>query len=84
MKVFGNAFLLRALSAKECLRYVLSLPIHCAAVGCSTTGQFADDVRTAQSYKPLTEAEMTELRRVAHSATGAVVGSTMEYWKKWI
>ncbi len=52
MKVFGNAFLLRVLNAEECLRYVLSLPIHCATVGCSTGGQLDDDVRFAQSFTP--------------------------------
>jgi len=52
MKVFANAFLLRVLNAEECLRYALSLPILCATVGCSTTGQLDDDARIAQNLKP--------------------------------
>jgi len=84
MKIFGNAFLLRALNARECLSYVLSLPVHCATLGFSTKGQLEDDVRTAQSFKPLSEAEMDELRKVAQTARGAVTGPGMEYWKKKI
>ena len=55
MKNFGNAKLLQSFSAKECLTYVLSLPIHCTAIGCTTIGQLEDDVRIAQSLKPLDE-----------------------------
>jgi len=83
MKVFGNAFLLRVLNAEECLRYVLSLPIHCAAVGCSTTGQLDDDVRFAQRFKPLSSDEMDALRTVAITAgPGGVKGPALEYWKR--
>ncbi len=83
MKVFGNAFLLRVLNAEECLRYVLSLPIHCAAVGCSTTGQLDDDVRFAQRFKPMGNEEMEALRHVALTAgPGGVTGPALEYWKR--
>src|SRR3989454_4041516 len=33
MKNFGNAKLLQSFSAKDCLSYVLSLPVHCTAIG---------------------------------------------------
>ena len=83
MKVFGNAFLLRVLNAEECLRYVLSLPIHCAAVGCSTAGQLDDDVRFAQRFRPLSGEEMEALRKVAVTAgPGGVKGPALEYWKR--
>ncbi len=83
MKVFGNAFLLRVMNAEECLRYVLSLPIHCAAVGCSTTGQLDDDVRFVQRFKPLSSGEMDELRTIAVTAgPGGVKGPALEYWKR--
>ena len=83
MKVFGNAFLLRVLNAEECLRYVLSLPIHCATVGCSTGGQLDDDVRFAQSFKPFSNDEMEALRKLAVTAgPGGVTGPALEYWKK--
>ena len=82
IKVFGNAFLLRVLSADECLRYSLSLPISCAAVGCSTTGQLDDDVRIAQNFKPYTEEEMAEVRRRAVTGgPGGLQGPALEYWK---
>jgi predicted aldo/keto reductase-like oxidoreductase len=83
MKIFGNAFLLRVLNAEECLRYVLSLPIHCAALGCSTTGQLDDDVRFAQRFKPLSGEEMEALRTVAVTAgPGGLKGPALEYWKR--
>ncbi len=82
MKVFGNAFLLRVLNAEECLRYALSLPIHCATVGCSTIGQLDDDVRFAQSFKPYSASEMEELRnRAVTAGPGGLQGPALEYWK---
>ena len=38
MKSTANAKLLQAISLKDCLSYVLSLPIHCLALGCTTIG----------------------------------------------
>jgi predicted aldo/keto reductase-like oxidoreductase len=83
MKVFGNAFLLRVLNVEECLRYVLSLPIHCATMGCSTTGQLDDDVRIAKQFKPYTAEEMAALRNLAVTAgPGGAKGPALEYWKR--
>ncbi len=62
MKNFANAKLLQSFSAKECLCYVLSLPIHCTAVGCTTLGQLEDDVRIAQQFKPYSAEQMVALR----------------------
>ncbi len=83
IKTFGNAFLLRVLNAEECLRYVLSLPISCTPVGCSTTGQLDDDVRFAAAFKPYTAAEMDELRtRAVTAGPGGAKGPALEYWKR--
>lgn len=82
MKVFGNAFLLRVLNAEECLKYALSLPIHCAAVGCSTIGQLDDDVRFAQNFKPYTADQMEDVRnRAVTAGPGGLHGPELEYWK---
>ena len=78
MKNFGNAKLLQSFSAKECLSYVLSLPVHCTAVGCTTIGQLEDDVRIARQFKPLTPSEMAELRKRA----GSIKGPLLEDWKR--
>jgi hypothetical protein len=82
MKVFGNAFLLRVLNAEECLRYALSLPVHCATVGCSTPGQIDDDVRIAQNFRPYTLKEMEEVRtRAVTAGPGGLHGPSLEYWE---
>jgi hypothetical protein len=78
MKNFGNAKLLQSFSARECLSYVLSLPIHCTAVGCTTVGQIEDDVRIARRYHPLTPSEMAELRKRANT----IKGPLLEDWKR--
>ncbi len=84
MKVFGNAFLLRVLSARECLEYSLSLPIHCATLGFSTAGQADDDLRIARALKrPLPPAEMDQIRRRAVTeGPGGATGTALEYWKR--
>ncbi|MFB3826201.1 MAG: aldo/keto reductase [Bryobacteraceae bacterium] len=82
MKVFGNAFLLRPFSAGDCLRYTLSLPVTAAALGFCTIGQLEDDVRVAQSFKPLGPEVMTALRaRAASGRFDTMRGPALEYWK---
>ena len=82
IKVFCKAFLLRALSPRECLAYALSMPIHVAVCGAGTRGQMEDNVRTAQSFKPLAAADLADLRRRAIVGQGVYTGPAMEYWKK--
>ncbi len=83
IKVFGNAFLLRVMNPEECVKYVWSLPVHCAPLGASTTGQLDDDVRFAQRFKPLIPSEMDELRKTAITAgPGGLKGPALEYWKR--
>jgi hypothetical protein len=82
MKVFGNAFLLRSLNVKECLEYVLTLPIHCATLGYTTLGRLHDDVRVAQNFKPLGPEQMNGLRELASKGNGSLVGPVLEYWKR--
>ncbi len=78
MKNFGNSKLMQDFSARECLRYVLSLPISCTAIGCTTIGQLEDDVRFAKEFKPCTPAEMSELRQRAQK----IAGPYLEDWKR--
>jgi hypothetical protein len=77
MKSTANSKLLHAMALKDCLSYVLSLPIHCLALGCTTLGQIEDDVRIAQQFKPLGEAELAQLREKA----AALGGPHVEDWK---
>lgn len=82
IKVFGNAFLLRTFSVADCLRYTLSLPVTAAALGCCTIGQLEDDVRIAQSFKPLAAGEMDAIRARASSGKfDTIRGPALEYWK---
>ena len=62
MKSTANAGLLSEIHLKDCLTYVLSLPIHCLALGCTTIGQIEDDVRIAQQFKPMSQEEMAQVR----------------------
>ena len=78
MKNFGNAKLMQSFSAEQCLRYVLSLPVHCTAIGCTTIGQLEDDVRIAQQFKPYPEQQMAALRERAQT----ISGPELEDWKR--
>ena len=77
MKSTANAGLLSELHLKDCLSYVLSLPIHCLAVGCTTIGQIEDDVRIAQQFKPLAEQEMSRIRKAAERMAATCVGVSL-------
>ena len=78
MKSLANAKLLQDFSVRECLSYVLSLPVNCIAIGCTTVGQLEDDVRFAQQFKQLSADEMDPLRHRAQS----IAGPYLEDWKR--
>jgi uncharacterized protein len=82
IKVFCKAFLLRALSPRECLTYVLSMPVHAAICGAGTQGQMEDNIRAAQSFKPLSPEALADIRKRAIVGQGVYTGTGMEYWKK--
>src|ERR1039458_9910877 len=70
MKSTANAGLLGDIHLKECLSYVLSLPVHCLALGCTTIGQIEDDVRIAQQFKRMSEQTMAGVRERAKRLAG--------------
>ena len=78
MKSLANAKLLQSLSVRQCIQYVLSLPIHCLAVGCTTIGQIEDDVRIAREFRQYDGKEMTAIRDRAKKLAGA----GLEDWKR--
>jgi uncharacterized protein len=82
IKVFCKAFLLRSLSPRECLEYTLSMPVHVAVCGAGTQGQMEDNIRVAQSFKPLSAEVLADVRKRAIMGQGVYTGPTMEYWKK--
>lgn len=78
MKNFGNSGLLKEFTVRECLNYVLSLPIHCTALGCTAIPQLEEDVRVARSLAPLDAAQRLALTRRAEG----LKGPQLENWKK--
>jgi predicted aldo/keto reductase-like oxidoreductase len=78
MKSTANAKLLHSLPVKDCLNYVLSLPIHALALGCTTVGQVEDDVRIAQNFKQLSGEQLASLRKRAERYKGP----QLEDWKR--
>ena len=78
MKSLANAKLLQSLSVRQCIQYVLSLPIHCLAVGCTTIGQIEDDVRIAREFSQYSPEELSSVRDRAQKLAGAA----LEDWKR--
>jgi predicted aldo/keto reductase-like oxidoreductase len=78
MKGLANAKLLQSLSVRQCIQYVLSLPIHCLAVGCTTIGQIEDDVRIAREFAQYDKQQLTSIRERAKRLAGA----GLEDWKR--
>jgi len=80
MKSTANAKLLQRYSVKECIQYVLSLPVHCLAMGCTTIGQVEDDVRIAKGFLAYGETQLVSLRERA--VKWNLLGPSLEDWKK--
>ena len=78
MKPTANAKLLQNFSIHECLSYALSLPITCAALGCTTVGQIEDEVRVAKTFRQLTPDQMAAIRERARPIRGPI----LEDWKR--
>jgi aryl-alcohol dehydrogenase-like predicted oxidoreductase len=58
------------LTADECYRYALSLPVTAQVVGITSMRQLQDDVKMARSFKPMTAAEMDALRNRVKDEAG--------------
>lgn len=78
MKSTANSKLLHSITVRECIDYVLSLPVHCLALGCTTLGQIEDDVRIAQRFQAMAEPQMAALREKA----ARFKGPQLEDWKR--
>ena len=58
------------LSAEDCYRYCLSLPVTTQVMGITTMAQLKADVNLARNFKPMTKAEMATFRaKVRDQAT---------------
>ena len=61
-----------AATADECLRYALSLPTSVVITGCETVEQVEQALRAGRDFKPMTDAERTDLlnRTAPHALQG--------------
>ena len=78
IKSTANAGLLSVMHVRDCLNYVLSLPVHCVPLGCTTVGQIEDDVRIVQQFKPISAEQSAKLRKAATR----LAGPRLENWKR--
>ncbi|MBI3698015.1 MAG: aldo/keto reductase [Acidobacteria bacterium] len=75
MKTLGAGQILRqkAATMEDCLRYVWSLPVSTAILGCQEVAQVEANLRVARVAKPLSATAMNRLRRNL---------ATLEPWKR--
>lgn len=50
-----------AITMREAMRYVLSLPVSTVIIGCESAAQVEENVQLARAFTPLSEAQMAEL-----------------------
>jgi predicted aldo/keto reductase-like oxidoreductase len=50
-----------AITMREAMRYVLSLPVSTVIIGCDSAAQVEENVQLARAFTPLSEAQMAEL-----------------------
>jgi predicted aldo/keto reductase-like oxidoreductase len=79
MKTLGAGAILqnKAATRDECLRYVWSLPISTAILGCQEVAQVETNIAQARTVKPMTASEMDRLRE---RVRGLEIAS-LEPWK---
>jgi len=58
------------LTAEECYRYCLSLPVTTQVVGVTTMEQLKADIALARNFKPMSKAEMDALRAKVKDVSG--------------
>jgi aryl-alcohol dehydrogenase-like predicted oxidoreductase len=51
---------------RQAMSYTLSLPVSTVIIGIKTIPELEENIRIAQTFKPLTAAEMAELERLTH------------------
>ena len=63
MKAFGEKHILKSglVTVKECLHYVMNLPVHVIIVGCDTLPYLERALEAARSFRPLTDEEQETL-----------------------
>ncbi|HEY7909015.1 MAG TPA: aldo/keto reductase [Thermomicrobiales bacterium] len=71
------------LKAEECLRYALTLPTSVVITGCENQRDLEQALRVGDTFTPLSDAEMDELRHRAATIDGATTGA-VEGWKTTI
>ncbi len=67
-------------TAEECLRYALTLPTSVVITGCENARDLEQALRVGDTFTPMSDAEMDELRDRAATVEGATTGA-VEGWK---
>lgn len=57
-------------SIKDPMRYVLTLPVSTVIIGCDTVAQLEENVRIAQTFTPMSQADMARLEGMTASYEG--------------
>ena len=80
MKPIGGQFILdnRSVTAKECLRYAMSLPVSVVITGCDSLPILEQALEAARTFKPLTDKERSAL--LSKTIRSAAKGE-YEYYK---
>ncbi|MBM3811781.1 MAG: aldo/keto reductase [Acidimicrobiia bacterium] len=66
----GTLLVKGGLTAEECFRYCLSLPVSTQVVGINTMAHLKADIALARSFKPMTKAEMAALEARVKDVAG--------------
>jgi len=82
IKIFGKGFLLRGISARDACVMCSTCRFTARYAAPAHAGKWKTNIRTAQEFQPLAEAEAAEIRKKATSGKGVLQGNEMEYWKK--
>ena len=74
---FGHILLTRAVTARECLHYVLSLPVSSICTGCDSLDVLKENIKSAREFKPLDEGQVRSIR--SRTAQRAASGNYEPY-----
>ena len=73
MKVCARGRILRAITMREAMNYVLSFPVSTVIVGCDDIAQLEENVELARGFTPISDRQMVDL----HERTKPIAGQSL-------